>query len=443
MNIDWNHSTREQEHPVTGDVNFPQRAFMFDRLHVATLLDGLVCVCEPADLEIANVWYVPSRFLYAIYRIKNRQGERLVTIHYLPPGHSATAWDEARSRAADPKAVHHLPQDSAVVLDFPEDPQQPAIRRMTDEAYVARMIDGATGGSCDTGAFRWSMLSYLPGDRCALLQQFGHGTDRYVAKLQKDQAGRTHARMRALWQAPGRRFGMPEPVACDGVAAIRWERFVVGQRFEAKSGQELEPMLRAVCRGLVQLHCSKLDDLRFQRLADVLARVQGKVLKRIADALPHLGPRSAAFAVSLHHAAARMPQRPLLPIHGDFHSANILSRGESVHFIDLDSLSLGDPALDLALLGTRMVLEALVADRDVVPVAAAVSKLPALYAEAGGEPVPESVFAWYVAAMLVARQLRTCIRHLAPGLPRIAPVLLDAAVATLARGRLDTADFAG
>jgi hypothetical protein len=46
-------------------------------------------------------------------------------------------------------------------------------------------------------------------------------------------------------------------------------------------------------------------------------------------------------------------------------------------------------------------------------------------------------FAWYMAAHLLGRQLRTCIRHWVPGVALLAPTLLDWAATTVARGRFD------
>ncbi len=54
---------------------------------------------------------------------------------------------------------------------------------------------------------------------------------------------------------------------------------------------------------------------------------------------------------------------------------------------------------------------------------------------AGGAPVADALFGWYMAALLVGRQLKTCIRHVAPGLPQIADHLFEAAETILEDGR--------
>jgi len=67
---------------------------------------------------------------------------------------------------------------------------------------------------------------------------------------------------------------------------------------------------------------------------------------------------------------------------------------------------------------------------------ALVARLPDWYADSGGMAVDGMVYAWYLAALLLGRQVKTCIRHSAPITGRIAPALLEVARATLERGRV-------
>jgi len=75
--------------------------------------------------------------------------------------------------------------------------------------------------------------------------------------------------------------------------------------------------------------------------------------------------------------------------------------------------------------------------------AAAVAQLPGLYVAAGGAEIPAQVFAWYLAALLVGRQIKTCVRHLAPGMHGIAPLLLRRATDILDAGRVEPGLSAG
>jgi aminoglycoside phosphotransferase (APT) family kinase protein len=166
-----------------------------------------------------------------------------------------------------------------------------------------------------------------------------------------------------------------------------------------------------------------------------MTRLQNKVLRRIRNSLGALSAECDAFADDLAAAMERLAEQPLCTVHGDLHTANILMTDAGPVLIDLDSLSHGYPAFDLTLLGSRLLLAALNEDGDAVAAAEVVAELPEMYAGAGGKPVPQEIFSWFMAALLVGRQIKTCIRHAAPNLETLAPVLLATAQATLQRGK--------
>jgi hypothetical protein len=105
--------------------------------------------------------------------------------------------------------------------------------------------------------------------------------------------------------------------------------------------------------------------------------------------------------------------------------------------IDLDSLARGEPALDQALLGTRLLLRAMLTERGLAETVAALAALPQAYRGAGGDAIPARVFAWYVATLLVGRQIKTSVNHLAPGMERLALRLLACARSVLDAGRVE------
>lgn len=116
-----------------------------------------------------------------------------------------------------------------------------------------------------------------------------------------------------------------------------------------------------------------------------------------------------------------------MTLHGDFHPANLIMDGDGPVFIDLDNLAVGPPARDLAIFAGRTVLLAMKGGRRVDEILAEARRLPERYAGAGGPPVSSSVFAWYMAATILARQIANGVRRLAPGLSSHAAALLDLA----------------
>ena len=436
MNLEWGHQDHLAQ-PSIDTSDFPQRAGIFDPEVVSghARAGGLGDV---TGCTVLNVWYIAGRKLSVVYRLTlSGRPPATYAFHFFRDSTSAQAYASSPSG----RGLHLLASWNALAAEFPCDPGLPALATLTDADAVAAHLPEPLRRAVGGCAMQWTLLSYLPGERAAVRQAWPAAGLTVVGKLQPDAAA-SHRAMWDLWNAPGRRFGMPEPLAAASALPLRWERYVEGQRIEALlPGASAETLLAQVARGLVGLHASELPELPVRGHRDVLARLQHKVLRRIGVALPSLSERSARFADELARHAAALPNRTPHVVHGDLHTANLLLAGDQAVFIDLDSLALGDPAFDLALLGTRLILWDLnagtagaVIDSGGRGIPAAVAALPALYAAAGGDPIPERLYAWYVAALLVGRQLKTCIRHLAPGLPRLAPVLLAMAEGILADG---------
>jgi streptomycin 6-kinase len=412
MNVDWGHA-RGASPGVHEDPAFPQlENFHDDRLVLGYLREAFGAQAEADGCEVFNVWYIPRKSLQVVYRL---DGGPLFGVRFLPKTGVARPTVGASS-------VAHLPNWGAIAWQFPLDPEL---------AALPRLLPRPTG---------WTVLSYLPGERCAILHERRDRHAAVVAKL--DRAGgveRTHRMLCRLWQGD-HSFRMPRPLAADPDAGIRWEQAVEGRRFDGFPGDQSSlPLLRQVAAAAAGLHSAELHGLPEVSVPSVLRRIEHKVLPRIAAALPELWPATAAWFETLEKAATLLPARSLATVHGDLHTANVLLDRDGVILVDLDSLARGDPALDLALFGSRMLLLALRRGERLAETAEAVAELPDAYAAAGGVPIPEPTFAWYLSAQLVGRQVRTAIRHCAPDVARIAPPLLSWARETLESGRFTAA----
>ncbi len=66
----------------------------------------------------------------------------------------------------------------------------------------------------------------------------------------------------------------------------------------------------------------------------------------IGAVVPGLGPRVDALVRRL--ARSEPADARLVPVHGDFHAGQLLRDRDTLHLVDLDSLCLGSPALDLS-----------------------------------------------------------------------------------------------
>lgn len=414
MNVDWQSGAPVPPFAPAGD--FPQLAVIHDAARVGTVLDRLRPGPAAGPWSVENIWYLPRRSLWAIYAAPAPGGgKRIASLSFRMPGSEAVAAEGIP-----------VPELDAQLWEFPDDPGLPAIRVLVD--CPDALADVLPPVARPVG---WSLLSYLPGTRCTVLHASAEGTPVAVGKLQSGAAW-THRAMESLQALSGGAFALAPPLALDAERGIRWEGFVPGERLDRIADPGLrEQGIRAAVAGLVALHRTMVPGLPTRDAVTVLSRITGKTAKRVDAVLPHLSERLRGVCRRLEAMRPCLDDGAPLTLHGDFHPANILIRPAGAVFIDLDAMALGDPAYDLALFATRLLLIAQLQPaqtRDLVRIA---RSLPDLYVEKGGRPIPSRTFTWYVAALLAGRQVHTCIRHFAPGLGSLAEALVAGAEAAL------------
>lgn len=423
-NLTWDYTIAS----AAAGSDFYQLAEFADSERVRLHLGAALGMCNDSYL-IDNVRYIAGRSLQVIYRVA---GESVVTVQFMQPGTSGSAFASALAAARRPGLVHHLAAWDAVAWVFPEDPGLPGIPDVLRQSAKLLAID------CAEMAGR--VLSYLPGERCAVHCCPTAGGQGLVAKLRSSRGmEESHLLVCQLWGRPSRRFRMPEPIAADEALGARWERFVPGQRLEAALAHaSAATLLGDVAAGLVELHAIPLPGIPAQEPAKILRQID-KVLRRIGATLPNLIAPAEALARALAASSSNLPACQVATLHGDLHTANVIVDDRGPVLIDLDSLVAGDPAFDLAMLGSRLVLSALNRGEPAAPSLRMAASLPSWYTAAGGRPIDDYVYAWYVAALLLGRQIKTCLRHSAPITGRIAPQLLALAHALLERGSVTSA----
>ena len=316
-----------------------------------------------------------------------------------------------------------------VVRSFPHDPGLPTLAR------VAAELAAGPG----------DLLSYLPGRRAVLRSASADGP--VVTKIgDPDSVLRNHSRHVELFAAADRGFRLSEPLELDQTRALRRERLLPGVPLVATTADP-DGLAAALAEQVVALHA--LDPAALSALADhtapvLLARWGRKTVRTVGRALPELAPRAAAVVdrLAADRPAGLGDAATAGIVHGDLHAANVLVGVDGPVLLDLDELGRGDPELDVAVLVGRLLLVATRADgaaaagllrlaRAVVPAHDAAASVR------GRGALRPDVLAWYLAGTLVGRQVKTCVRHLAPGLAATCEVLVTLAEAVPA-GPVDT-----
>lgn len=446
MNVKWNHSRRGSKGSrqyVSPDPLFRQVDEFYDPAQVLSHLRGaLGDRYVPDRCEIVNVRYYFKRSFRVVYKLHGKEeSPAILTLFFLPRGESAKHYREKLVAAVNRDRVVHFPSWNAVGSIFPEDPDLPALESMTEKEGLELRFGRLMNGGPKFETIRWDVMSYHPGKRCAFRYRFSEGDYTLVGKVEANGAAATaHRNLARLWEWPSRRFKIPEPLGSDDEQGIRWESFITGNTIgDLFSEISLSPLMKMAASDLSNLHQIGMEDLPLNDSNQILLRLEKKIMPVVLQRLSPLGPSLENVYRLLVQKAGLLPDSRVMTIHGDFHAANILFDSDGLTFIDMDSLSLGDPAYDLALFASRLMLLAFLEGGRMNEVAEAAASFPGAYEEVSGTAIPDRTYAWYLAALLIGRQLKTCIRHCAPGLEDLAPVLLHCAHETLERGRFDEA----
>jgi Ser/Thr protein kinase RdoA (MazF antagonist) len=239
--------------------------------------------------------------------------------------------------------------DPAVAI-APWDPGFPQLVGLYDQGHLARRLvaagQGAPAGEVDVVPVR-----YRPGQRHVLRVDVA-GRPAFYAKTYRDDTGRravTGARQVAAALAA---WGGPATVA-RAAAYLEAELTVL---WTAHTGQPLSavvldrPELAATAGAALRaVHDSTgVFGTRGDGRSDPAAEV--RATERSTEHVAALDPELAGRLAVLLGAAATALDRPGEPghrLHGDFKADNLLVEGTRLRVLDLDRVTVGDPALDL------------------------------------------------------------------------------------------------
>ena len=323
---------------------------------------------------------------------------------------------------------------------FPDDPELPALPRMTDPTSLAPALAGLRGTTGRQGSVRCRvrLLRYRPGKRATIHAVASPPAPALVVKAyhSADKARAVAEEAAALSALPERqgvlRFAPPaghlpewRVVAQEAVGGTALDALVAGRgapRAGALAG------VRTAGRALAELHGLPAVT---RRQRDVVAE-----LHRFGTRAQRLTELDPCFAAAAARLADRLLARHVLlsparsgPVHGDCKPSQFLLLDGRVHLLDLDHLGLGDQAADvgtfvatLRQLAVRRQLARQGAVTDLAPLERAF--VDGYLAARDGTPLDPERTRWQVAVALERKALRAFAR--APRSP-LAPALVHEA----------------
>ncbi|HST67911.1 MAG TPA: phosphotransferase, partial [Mycobacteriales bacterium] len=228
-----------------------------------------------------------------------------------------------------------------------------------------------------------AVVRYRPGNRCTVRGTAGGARFVKVMSGTDDQVD-----ARELWAAArsgALSFAPPQPHGWDEPTRSSWYGVVPGGPIAAGLlGPDGASVARRIGAALGELAVAPLHPVSTCGPADQLART-GRALARAAAAAPALAERLEAAGAVLDRVHARLPERPLVPVHGAPHMHQWLVDGDGrLGLVDFDRYARGEPELDIATFLVELETESPRA----VPMPELTAAVVAGFAATGGELDP-------------------------------------------------------
>jgi hypothetical protein len=322
-----------------------------------------------------------------------------------------------------------VPGTGLVLHGFPFDPQLPTLGEALHPEALDRLEPRALEVPSQVTLVHHprqgpAVLRY---ERCSGPQQPPVWTCYGKVYPTRDTADLAHDRLRALGQASpaieGRPAVYPGPLGYAPalrlllMEALPGRPVLPGLVKQALGGApvpdragdttELRSALRTAGHALASLHRTEVRDLPVRTLADELDDVEHEL-----DVVAQVWPEVAASVMECLDARARIPE-PVTRVvcHGDFTPSQVLLDGGTPGVVDLDTLCLGDPALDLGrFLAHLQLLSAKVGGDDAAGLVDDLAHdfLRAYGEELGDPPADEGRIRLYLATSLARSALHSC-----------------------------------
>jgi aminoglycoside phosphotransferase (APT) family kinase protein len=294
----------------------------------------------------------------------------------------------------------------------PNDPRLAALPALCGDAPPA--LDGFTLQAPQ-------LVQYVPELRAtARVNAAGHDglPQTLFAKTSHDATGgATHAAMRTLADSAAARAGrlrLPRSIAWQPAQGLHWQAGVPGIALLDHPAQGTATLAARVGAMVAALHGSEAPVARHATAAQLQQR-----LREVIDLLWFVNPRWHAalerIGRTLGEQVAAMDLAVGATLHGDLHPRNLLVDGEDLWLIDLDSLWLGAPVLDLGAWLADGLYRELLEGSDPQRGEAAREAFVAAYREGSQRHVDPRALQAAVLYQLVCERAQRCVTTLKPG----------------------------
>jgi aminoglycoside phosphotransferase (APT) family kinase protein len=231
--------------------------------------------------------------------------------------------------------------------------QVPALSRPD---FVERAVRSLLRNPAPEGGCKVEVVSNVGTPRMTLRYVFDDGNTLY-GKVFTDGVGLArYSFLRHLWEngfGPGSAERVPEPLGFSANENLLLMRAAPGRPLAVRLLQDpieqLLPLVRAAARWLARLHTCKLTGIPCEPACDRIKVFE--LADRLGKAATGHPTDQSLLLDRLQRLRILAPAEPhaLVPTHGQYSPANVFVDGLDVIVIDVDRLSLSDPAKDVAM----------------------------------------------------------------------------------------------
>lgn len=267
---------------------------------------------------------------------------------------SEAAWRQEQALRPATRSTH-LPELDLVVWRFPEDPRLTALPDLVSPQRAAGTLPPVVRDvlALPEGAEpRVTVVRYQPEASVTLRLEAGLETEPsvFAKHLADGTVVDIAARHQALWSTtdPARGLLIAEPLAVDPVRRVLWTRGVAGRPLtEAVRPDRLSEATAPLGPLLAALHASSVATTSSIGVHDLLVEAHKKADK-LARAHPPIAPLVTGLVAAATTRRRAVVRERGCTLHGDFHLDQLVSSAAGPVLVDLDSLLVGPPEVDLA-----------------------------------------------------------------------------------------------
>ena len=358
------------------------------------------------DCKVVRVRYKPKSNCVVLYEANGNEGKPLFIYAKL------YAEDVAQHVSRHSLYCRYFPELRIAVSPYPYDLRLSGLRRAAQPEKAQKILAAAFGTKNQYALLHswegWTLIGYKPERRCVIRGVYhpDHGQDAALADGQgyflkfyaRHQGEQTVQRHRYLAEEGGFDFIVPRPLAyVEKYCALLLEEAegVPLEQCLSASKCEAEDALIAAARALVAWH-------RLPIALPVTASANAEIRSAAVGVDSLLGdPESPARALA-EALLEGVPSAPTALLHGDFHCRQLILGADGViRVLDLDELTAGDPANDLAYFCAHAQTMAVLGEIDADRADWAGRFLVESYQSMSGRSIPPRRLDWHLSAALL------------------------------------------